>query len=71
MHCLSTRSIILHCSQLRYDHYEAAVESITSQGCVDEMPDKPATELLFRLIKPLLIGKLDKGKSPAIKRGLI
>ncbi len=69
-------SFILHCSQLRYDRYETAVESITSHGRVDEMPNKPATELLFNLTKPLLIGKVDKGKSAAqgwemYKRGLV
>ncbi len=51
----------LHFSQLRYDHYEAAVEAIKSQGRVDEMPDKPATQIPLFLLRPLIIGKEDKG----------
>ena len=50
------------CSQLRYDRYDAAAESIISGGQVEEMPSRPAIQIPVYLLRPLIVGKLDKGK---------
>ncbi len=64
--CFLMTCVVSLCSQLRFDRYEAAVQFITSQGGVEDIPSQPATQLLLELLTPLLSGKTDKGKSGII-----